>query len=39
VIYPAPAGEPLNETYRLTVEGQPVPVYNAKIGSGQRIMR
>ncbi|MCD8182463.1 MAG: glycoside hydrolase family 28 protein [Bacteroides sp.] len=31
-IYPAPAQEPLNETYHLRVQGKEVPVYNAKIG-------
>jgi hypothetical protein len=31
-IYPAPSGEPLSTAYRVTVEGQNVPVYVAKVG-------
>ena len=32
VVYPAPEGEPQNETYKLSVQDIEVPVYNAKIG-------
>ncbi len=39
VVYPAPEGEPLNQTYRLSVNGLEVPVYNAKIGHENKIER
>ncbi|MCX7009955.1 MAG: glycosyl hydrolase family 28 protein [Kiritimatiellaeota bacterium] len=32
IIYPAPAGEPLSKDYQVTVDGQAVPVYIAKVG-------
>lgn len=31
IVYPAPAGEPLSPDYRVSVAGQEVPVYMAKI--------
>ncbi|MDR1813570.1 MAG: glycoside hydrolase family 28 protein [Tannerella sp.] len=36
VIYPAPVGEPLNERYQVSVNGETAPVYNAKIGAENR---
>jgi hypothetical protein len=39
VIYPAPAGEKLSETYHVSVEGLSVPVYIAKVAPGDRVKR
>ncbi|MES2277876.1 MAG: glycosyl hydrolase family 28 protein [Bacteroidota bacterium] len=39
VIYPAPAGEKLSEAYTVSVQGQQVPVYIAKVAPGDRIKR
>jgi len=36
IIYEAPEGEVLNETYKVTADGKEVPVYNAKIGAEER---
>lgn len=39
VVYPAPESIELNRTYRVSVEGLDVPVYNAKIGMEEKADR
>jgi polygalacturonase len=36
VVYPAPAGETLNQNYTVAVDGKNVPVYNAKIAANDK---
>ncbi|MDB5115010.1 MAG: hypothetical protein JWQ79_502 [Mucilaginibacter sp.] len=36
VIYPAPAGETLNQNYTVAVDGKNVPVYNSKIAANDK---
>src|SRR5579859_403005 len=38
-IYPAPEGEPLSKDYSVKVEGQPVPVYVAKVAAAEPALR
>src|SRR3954468_15077468 len=38
-IYPAPIGEPLSKDYVVTVEGQEIPVYVAKVASAEPARR
>ncbi|WP_053183452.1 glycosyl hydrolase family 28 protein [Sunxiuqinia dokdonensis] len=39
LIYPAPAGEVLNEDYRVTIEGESVPVYSVKVAPKDQQLR
>jgi polygalacturonase len=39
VIYPMPASEVQNNNYKVSVNGKPVPVYNAKIGATDPVRR
>ena len=39
VVYPAPAGEVLSKAYKVSVSGQDVPVYIAKVASSDRKLR
>lgn len=39
VIYPAPQGYPLNSIYVVEVDGQAIPVYNARVGVGDKKSR
>jgi polygalacturonase len=39
VIYPAPAGEKLSDAYKVSVSGQAVPVYIAKVAAEDKIRR
>jgi hypothetical protein len=36
VVYPAPAGEPLDQRYKVSVDGRDVPIYTAKIAANDK---
>ena len=38
-LYPAPNGEPLSKHYAVEVQGQPLPIYQAKVASGTPALR
>ncbi|MXV13995.1 glycosyl hydrolase family 28 protein [Hufsiella ginkgonis] len=38
-IYPSPKGETLSSQYRVTANGQEVPVYSAKVGARDKVRR
>jgi hypothetical protein len=38
-VYPAPAGEELSRAYTVEIEGQPAPVYPAKVAPADPVQR